>query len=79
MMNNIIKQTKDCSCIGCINACKRYPGWFHPDQIYDAASYLGLTIQEFFDSYLVAEKYDYYDDNFEYIGPISGLSQLVSV
>lgn len=46
--------TEDCTCFDCVGKCNR-PGWFLPDEVRAAAEFLGLTLKEFFDQYLVLD------------------------
>lgn len=46
--------SEDCSCTECIGNCER-PGWFLPDEVRAAAGFLGLSLKEFFDRYLVID------------------------
>lgn len=46
---------ESCSCSTCQRACLHKPGWFAPGEAELAADYLGLTLQEFFDTYLAAD------------------------
>jgi Fe-S-cluster containining protein len=43
---------KECSCNVCLQGCKRRPGWFRPGEAEKAASLLGLSLQEFFNTKL---------------------------
>lgn len=45
----------DCQCEHCQSACLKRPGWFKHGEAEKAAEVLGLTLQEFFDKYLVAD------------------------
>lgn len=47
-------KTKDCTCRVCAEGCQR-PGWFLPDEVRVAAEFLGLSLKEFFDQYLVLD------------------------
>lgn len=51
----------ECSCEGCQSACTNKPGWFAPGEAEKAAEHLGMTLQEFFDKYLVVDTW--YGDN----------------
>lgn len=44
-----------CACETCQRACLHKPGWFLPGEAEEAARYLGLSLQEFFDAYLAAD------------------------
>lgn len=46
--------TEDCSCDECVGYCER-PGWFLPDEVRVAAEYLGLSLREMFERYLVVD------------------------
>ncbi len=45
----------DCSCAKCVECCERRPGWFKPGEAERAAELLNLTLQDFFDQYLVID------------------------
>lgn len=47
----------ECTCRACIDCCKRKPGWFAPGEAEKAAAYMGLTLQEFFQKYLVVDSW----------------------
>ena len=42
----------ECKCERCKRACSYNPGWFMPGEAEKAATYLDLSLQEFFDQYL---------------------------
>lgn len=44
-----------CSCEKCAESCHGTPGWFLPGEAERAAESLGVTLQAFFDKYLVVE------------------------
>ena len=43
-------KNNDCTCDVCKGACTFKPGWFMPDEIEKVAEYLGLSLQELFDT-----------------------------
>lgn len=45
----------ECSCESCARACLNRPGYFAPGEAIKAAEFLGLTLREFFDKYLVVD------------------------
>lgn len=45
----------ECQCHACQAACDHKPGWFAPGEAEKAASLLGITLQKFFDDFLVAD------------------------
>lgn len=49
------KSVDGCECPSCVAACTQKPGWFLPDEVAEAAKFLGLTAQEFFDKYLLVD------------------------
>lgn len=48
----------DCHCYICRLACQCKPGWFAPCEAERAAELLGMTLEAFFQTYLVADFYD---------------------
>lgn len=44
--------TSECDCKECQSYCQHKPGWFAPDEIEPAARLLGMSVQEFFTTYL---------------------------
>ncbi len=54
-----LTDTIECNCSECVAACKKKPGWFHPDEIKPAADFLGLTEEEFFKQYLSVDYYSH--------------------
>jgi Fe-S-cluster containining protein len=49
---------KDCTCIQCVDACKRSPGWFAPGEAEQAAKLLNIE-WEFFRKRLVLDYWQY--------------------
>jgi Fe-S-cluster containining protein len=50
------EQTREsCACRDCRGACERKPGWFLPGEAEKAATHLGLSMQEFFTTYLAVD------------------------
>ncbi len=45
----------DCTCAKCVECCERRPGWFKPGEAERAAALLNMSLQEFFDQYLVID------------------------
>lgn len=51
-------EVADCTCASCQAACKRKPGWFHPGEVEKVAEFLGITLQELFDKYLMVDSWE---------------------
>jgi len=49
------KKPGPCDCPRCRELCLGNPGWFLPGQASRAAAHLGLTLETFFDRYLILE------------------------
>lgn len=47
-----------CDCDACRSLCLGVPGWFLPGQVTKAAEHLGLSVEEFFDRYLILEYWE---------------------
>jgi Fe-S-cluster containining protein len=45
----------DCQCNKCRGACEHKPGWFLPGEAERVADYLGVDLQELFDTRLVVD------------------------
>lgn len=45
----------ECKCEVCVNACKRKPGWFMPGEAERVAEFLGMTLDELFQQYLMVD------------------------
>jgi Fe-S-cluster containining protein len=43
------------TCEACVGACKRKPGWFRPGEIEQTAGWLGISVQELFDTRLAID------------------------
>ncbi len=43
---------KDCTCDTCKDACTRKSGWFMPGEVEKVAEYLGISLQELFNTKL---------------------------
>lgn len=52
-----------CTCDNCVAACQYKPGWFKFGEIEKAAAHLGISLQEFFDKYLMVEYWIADDDS----------------
>lgn len=52
------------TCSTCQGGCERKPGWFMPGQAEKAAEHLGMTLQEFFDTYLAVDWFEGSEDVF---------------
>lgn len=48
-------KARECSCTACQKLCLGTPGWFLPGEATRAARFLKMTLQEFFDTYLILE------------------------
>jgi Fe-S-cluster containining protein len=46
---------ESCTCPKCVSCCERRPGWFKPGEAEKVAAFLGLTLQELFDTKLEAD------------------------
>jgi Fe-S-cluster containining protein len=64
MTDKITEATKDeaCECITCSGACTHKPGWFMPGEVAEAAKFLGMEPQAFFDKYLAV---DFFEGGYE--------------
>jgi len=45
----------ECTCPKCIECCERRPGWFKPGEAEKAARLLRMSLQDFFNKYLVVD------------------------
>jgi Fe-S-cluster containining protein len=50
-MNRRRSKRGGCDCEKCRECCEREPGWFVPEEIPQAASYLGLSEKDFIQQY----------------------------
>lgn len=50
--------TNDCNCKTCKVACLRKPGWFMPGEAEKVAEYLGVSLQELFETRLGVDWYE---------------------
>lgn len=51
------KSVPDCKCDRCVRNCNERPGWFAPGEVENLAEFLGLSVEETFDKYLVLDYY----------------------
>lgn len=49
---------ESCTCTVCQAQCKRKPGWFKPGEAEKVAELLGLSLQQFFDRYLMVDSWE---------------------
>jgi len=49
------KATQSCTCVACIECCKRTPGWFAPGEAESAAALLGMGFDEFKQRFLIVD------------------------
>jgi Fe-S-cluster containining protein len=48
---------KDCTCVQCVMACKRTPGWFAPGEVEKAAKLKKMTTEAFRKKYIIIDYY----------------------
>jgi len=49
--------------------CKNKPGWFKPGEAERVAEFLGLTLQQLFDQYLMPDSWELDDGNIMLLSP----------
>lgn len=54
-----------CTCEKCQECCRREPGWFIPEEVPQAAKYLGVNEKEFIKKFCV----EHYEDNIYALSP----------
>lgn len=48
----------DCNCLQCQAACQRKPGWFAPGEAERVGVYLGMSLPELFQHYLMVDWFE---------------------
>ena len=61
-------EKSNCTCERCVSACRLKPGWFAPREAELAAESMGMSLQEFFDGYLLVD-YWFGDDDIFVLSP----------
>jgi Fe-S-cluster containining protein len=58
-----------CTCSKCQALCAHKPGWFKPGEAEKVANFLGITLQELFNSHLMPDSWELPDGSIQTLSP----------